>query len=141
MTNIHAKVLINAQFYLKMSLEISKGSYSHSNKSPIDGTGQGAAHSPIVWALTSSVLFKIHQKLSYGMSILKGSFNTKFSITGFVGNANNYTTEQQADLLILKASHDAQRWADLLHVVGTKFNQDKSFYTPILQDFTNAGNP
>src|SRR4051812_41155322 len=57
--NLHGSVLLQAHYHLKTDKGISDGSYNHSDPNPVFGTGQGATHSPIMWAIISSVLFHI----------------------------------------------------------------------------------
>src|SRR5687768_9002204 len=88
---VHATVLSKANYHLKTALKISEISYSHSPKLQVYGTGQGTVHPPILWALTSSILFALYSQLSHGATIIDCNSTDKFSITGFVDDASNYT--------------------------------------------------
>ena len=101
---IHGMVLRDAKYYVKTALGISSNFYQHSEVAPVFGTGQGACHSPLVWAIISSLLFQLHTTSSHGANIISPTGSTKFSISGFVDDANNFTSGYMEPHTLLAAA-------------------------------------
>jgi hypothetical protein len=57
---------LKMKYYTKTLLGASKHSYSHSESSPIFGTGQGSCASPALWLHISSFLMDILDSHSFG---------------------------------------------------------------------------
>jgi hypothetical protein len=117
---MHGKVLEKAKYYVRTATGTSTQSYSHSAEQPVYGTEQGAAHSPIVWAIISSILFKIYTESSVGAKIKSQDAQEKqFSINSFMDDTIIFTTNNQSEgKLFQAANEDAQRWADILFASG-----------------------
>jgi hypothetical protein len=84
-------------YRIKTQLGISKkGSYSHSNDSPVFGTGQGSKSSTHIWNFNSSVLFDTYDRSAYGATYysISGS-KLRIGMTGFVDD--NYPLDWQTD--------------------------------------------
>jgi hypothetical protein len=112
--------------YVSMALGLSGRSDSHSDKSPIYGTGQGSCASLSVWLEICCVLFDCHNQRSYGVNCTSpgGSVSFKTSMTGFAddkkGQTNNMASTYLMPLqeLISQMLSDVQLWGNLLHVSG-----------------------
>jgi hypothetical protein len=91
---MQGNMLLNAVYCIKTQLGISDASYSHSDESPVFGTGQGSSSSPFIWTLLCSAGFDIFDDHCYGaMYTSPGSTKAlKLSITGFVDDNNAQTT-------------------------------------------------
>jgi hypothetical protein len=73
-STIQGHKLQQAVYRIKTQLGISKGSYSHSDDSPVFGTGQGSKSSTHIWNINSSILFDTYNRSAYGA--------TYYSISG-----------------------------------------------------------
>jgi hypothetical protein len=83
---IHGSMLEHAVYRIKTQLGISIGSYSHSDGSPVFGTGQGSTASPPFWLLNCSAYFTIYESKCYGAQYVNmdGSKAIKLGMMGFV---------------------------------------------------------
>jgi hypothetical protein len=94
-TQMQGNMLLKAVYCIKtQQLDISDASYSHSDKFPVFGMGQGSSSSPSIWTLLCSTGFDIFDGHCYGaMYTSPGSTKVlKLGMTGFVDNNNAQTT-------------------------------------------------
>jgi exonuclease III len=146
---LHGTTLEQMRYYVSTALGISKDSYSHSDESPVYGTGQGSCSSPSIWLQICSILFDCHNQRSYGAnySTPDGSVTFKTSMTGFVddtkGQVNDQTSPYPVPLqqLIARMQADAQLWGDLLHVTGGALEIPKCNYYIMKWKFKPSGIP
>jgi hypothetical protein len=61
-----ATTLRKMQFRLRTALGNSTKYYSHSEETPVRGTGQGSCASPSIWLLISSILMDCLKELAGG---------------------------------------------------------------------------
>jgi hypothetical protein len=132
---IHATFFRQAKYKLKTKLGLSKEDYSHCHLHPIYGTGQGSTNSPVIWVLISSRLFDAHATRAHGANFVSpdGSYHLKVFIIGFVDDSyacvNDFTNPiQSPDLLLERATADAQLWNDLLSSSGGALEIAKCVY-------------
>jgi hypothetical protein len=149
MVFINASTLAQAKYVLKTKLDISETFYQHSEFFPIYGSGQGAGNSPGLWGCISSVLFKCYEEKAHGAYFESpdGSIKVKVFMIGFVddtsGSSNDFLHPNQQPLehYVARATHDAQRWNDLLNLTGGALNDLKCSYHFITYEFTISGLP
>ncbi len=55
-TAASTRSLDGASNHVRTDLGVSTGGYTHTNKAPIFGTGQGGGNSPAIWCFISSLL-------------------------------------------------------------------------------------
>jgi hypothetical protein len=122
----NALTLEKAHYRLRTELGLSEECYSHTEDSPIYGTGQGSGNSPMIWCFLSSALFNCYEQTAYGASYATPdkSYQMKLHMVGYVDDSNGQTNMfeeniQSQDVEILdRARHDAQTWHDILHTSG-----------------------
>jgi hypothetical protein len=119
---IQGDMLKHARYFIKTGLGVSNKSYSHSDETQINGTGEGSGGSPTVWAFNGSVYFHLQSKLSTGALYHSATSNESSTIhmTGFV-DANNLQTNENAYFhepdtygIVSHMNHDGQVWQDTL---------------------------
>jgi hypothetical protein len=122
---IHVTFFRQARYKYKTMLGLSDEEYSHCRLHPIYGAGQGSTNSPVVWVLMSSRLFDAHTTRAHGANFVSpvGSYHLKVFMIGFVDHSyacvNDFTNPfQSPDLLLQRATADAQLWNDLLSSSG-----------------------
>jgi hypothetical protein len=128
----------------KTSLGPSRISYSHSESTPIHGTGQGSCSSPSIWLHSSCFLMDILEEHSYGFraSSVNKSLSVKVNNQGFVDdtsimvNGGQDTTE-----LLSRLRHDSQTWSNLLSSSGGVLQLSKCLYYIVDFVFDQTGNP
>ena len=59
-TMTNAKTLKHTAYHIRTEMGLSQSRFSHSERSPIHGTGQGSGNSPMIWSFLSSVLYKCY---------------------------------------------------------------------------------
>jgi hypothetical protein len=141
-------MLLQAVYRIKTQLGIFKGSYSHSDNSPVFGTGQGSKSSTHIWNFNSSVLFDTYNRSAYGATYysISGS-KLQIGMTGFVddNNCNSredaITHEDHSDGIISLMHFDAQVWHDLLWTSGGALELTKCQYHLMDWNFTIVGAP
>jgi hypothetical protein len=147
-STIQGHMLQQAIYRIKTQLGISKGSYSHSNDSPVFGTGQGSKSSTHIWNFNSSVLFDTYDRSAYDATYysISGS-KLRIRMTGFIddNNCNScedaITHEDHSDGIISCMRFDAQLWHDLLWTSGGALELTKCQYHLMDWNFTIAGAP
>ena len=146
---INASTLAAAKYVLKTKLDISESFYQHSEIFPIYGSGQGAGNSSGLWGCISSVLFKCYEEKAIGAHFESPEGNIKVDVymIGFVddnGSSSNdflQPTQQPLAHYVSRATHDAQRWNDVLNLTAGALNDQKCSYHFITYDFTLSGLP
>jgi exonuclease III len=142
---IHGSMLEHAVYRIKTQLGISTDSYTHSDGSPVFGTGQGSTASPPFWLLNCSAYFTIYESKCYGARYVNmdGSKTVKLGMTGFVDDntCNVNSRPEDEATLCLHATHDAQLWNDILWGSGGELEHSKCSYKYLHTDFTPSGIP
>ena len=87
--------------------------YSHCTAYSIHGTGQGSLVSPYIWLIVSSVLFDVHDDISFGMNLstADGTYSLQLSIIRFVDDSRCSTSanpEFTIPEILQEMKHDAQ---------------------------------
>jgi hypothetical protein len=63
LTNV--RTLQHASYHIRTNLGLSESCYSHSEETPIYGTGQGSGNSPMIWCFISSLLYNCYNTQAY----------------------------------------------------------------------------
>jgi ribonuclease HI len=109
---------------LKSKQGISSTFYSHTDKTPIYGNGQGAGDSPSQWSQESSILFDLYENSVQGaqMSFRNGKLATKIPLTAFADDTNLLGNDDHNNgsitSLVEQTKHAFQVWDKLLHATG-----------------------
>ena len=142
---MHGQMLQFAKYRIKTQLGISLQSYSHSDSSPVHGTGQGSCSSPLVWALNCSLYFDVYFDHCYGANYrnIDSTRLLKVGMAGFVDDNGVQTNCHPRDRhnLLSHATHDAQLWSDILWSSGGILEHDKCSYHYLCTDFDKQGAP
>ena len=149
-THSNARTLQLAEYKVRTELGLAKQSYSHSDTSPIYGTGQGSANSPAIWCFLSSTLFDCYDtqaaKASYRDS--NGQGQVELGLIGFVDDCNGQTNQQASDgaphrlpTLLAQTQHNAQKWTDLLNASGGALELSKCSCHILQWQFSMQGAP
>jgi exonuclease III len=144
--NMQGNMLLNAVYKIKTQLGISDASYSHSEESPIFGTGQGSSSSPSIWTLYCSAAFDIYDQHCYGAKYTSTDLSQQLilGMTGFVDDNNAQTTgrpDESEAALAARCTHDAQLWHDILWSTGGALETSKCSYQSMRFDFSSSGVP
>ena len=145
---VQGRTLREVQYKLKTGLGTPTSSYRHSLISPIYGTGQGSASSPVIWLVILNHLMECHDELSHGASYTNYTADNsiKINVVGFVDDCscqvNNHGDQlvSNATLLSLMA-REAQMWRDLLQVSGGELSPNKCSYHFTYYSFSSSGTP
>ena len=145
---VQGKTLSEMKYNLQTGFGISLENYSNSISTPIYGTGQGSAASPITWAVILNALITCHEEKGNGALYydINGKIAVKINVLGFVDDCSGQTTfndmdEQVLDVLKDKMQVDAQLWRDLLYVSGGELSHIKCSYHVTHCQFTHTGEP
>lgn len=141
--------LLNAKYYLKTALQESTCYWSHSNLTPIYGTGQGSGISPGICCSTYSDLFDVHSELCDGSSYINptSTLSTTIHNIGFVDDTTTSVCDQSQfspmslSDLIASIQHDLQCWANLLHLSGGALAVAKTELYLLYWKFSSEGYP
>jgi hypothetical protein len=120
----HATTLEKARYHLKSKHGISENYYSHSERTPIYGNGQGAGDSPSQWSQESALLFDIYESSVPGaqMTLQNGEIATKLPLTAFADDTNLIGNDDDNNLsvtqLVEQTKQAFQVWDKLLHATG-----------------------
>ena len=143
-----AKTLEQIRYHLKTALGISKKFYSHSNTTPVHGSGQGSCASPNIWLLISSILMQCLDLTVPGMlmhGIQKDDEVIQSNIDGFVDDTSIFVNlpfqDQSLKELCASLQHATQTWSELLTASGGKLELPKCFYYILSWRFTSDGDP
>jgi hypothetical protein len=133
---------------LKTKLGLSDEEYSLCRLHPIYGTGQGSTNSPVFWALIFSRLFDAQAARAYGATFVIPDrlFKLQIFMIGFVDDSNACVNDflnpdQSPDVLLERATADAQLWNDLLFCSGGAFEIPKCAYHLAHYGFSASGGP
>jgi hypothetical protein len=135
-TALQAKTLKRMKFRLRTALGDSKQSYSHSQETPIHGTGQGSCASPALWLLISSILMDCISDLGGGMTMndVVSSNIIQQWIDGFVDDTSLFVNlkgdvdkKNDINALHLQLRHDMVLWQELLEASGGMLELSKCF--------------
>ena len=148
MTFSHANTLQKAKYKLKTAVGISEKSYSHSEESPIYGSGQGATNLSNIWLLISSELAKIYDTKANGATLISPNKQlwVIMMILGFVDDVTNQVNDfldnsVTVETLVEKMTHDCQLWSNLLRISGGLLELEKCSYHFIQFEFHPDGTP
>jgi hypothetical protein len=130
------------------SLTLSDEWYQHCEVSPIYGTGQGSANSPVIWGCVSSRAFDAYESKAHGATFVSPDRKHKLQvyIAGFVDDTNASTNDFEAPVqdpmkILQMAQDDAQVWNDLLYRTGGALEVSKCQFHIAHFEFTIAGAP
>jgi hypothetical protein len=141
---IHSTVLLHMKYKIKTALGPSERSYSHSEDTPIFGTGQGSCASPSLWLHISCFLMDILDSHSFGFTATSVTKDTvvKVNNQGFVDDTSIMTNGgQTTDELLGRLQSDAQTWSNLLYSSGGLLELPKCLYYIADYSFDSTGNP
>ena len=145
---VQGKTLEDMKYNLQTGFGISIENYKNSSATPIYGTGQGSAASPIIWVVILNTLITCHEKIGNGAKYFEpnGDIAVKINVVGFVDDCSGQVTFDNCDTEILeilknKMQIDAQLWRDLLHVSGGELSHIKCSYHVTHYKFTHTGAP
>ena len=149
-TQMNAMTLQKAKYHVRTELGLSDTSFSHSDLSPIYGTGQGSGNASILWLFLCCILFDIYDKMSTPARYTHPdrSHETKVSLIGFVddnnGQANKFKAIQSwtnLQRLLRQAQRNANLWALLLCATGGALELAKCSYHILFWKFSIQGAP
>jgi hypothetical protein len=141
---IHAKTLLNMKYFTKTALGPSSSSYSHTDTTPIFGTGQGSCASPSLWLHISSFLMDILDAHSFGFQAVSvtNQSTVKINNQGFVDDTSLMTNGGSSiEELLARLKSDAQTWSNLLYSSGGLLELSKCLYYIVDYTFDQTGNP
>lgn len=141
--------LKEAQYRLKTMFGMSDSSHAHCQAHPLHGTGQGSGSSPVLWVVTSSILFDIHQIKGNGASYTSPDkeISAQFNMLGFVddsaGQVNLFmdNDQSQVERLARLMEEDTQLWSDFLQTSGGASELSKCSYHVTSCGFCQVGTP
>ena len=149
-TKATAETLRLATYKVRTELGIAEVGYSHSDESPVYGTGQGSTFSGQTWTFQSSTLIDCYDKdaIPAEYSSPSGDESVKLGIAGFVDDCNGQTNSFQEDgssatvaKILHHAQHNAQTWTDLLSASGGALEVSKCSCHVLQFRFTAQGAP
>ena len=152
-TKATAETLRLARYKVRTELGIAESGYSHSDDSPVYGTGQGSStfSGQTWWTFTSSTLIDCYDQQASPTEYSNPSGNVKVNIgiAGFVDDCNGQTNKFEADgssdtvsQIITHQAHDnAQCWKDLLSASGGALKVSRCSCHVLQFKFTNQGAP
>ena len=150
-TQMNAKTLKKAKYHVRTELGLSSTSFSHSDLSPIYGTGQGSGNSSMLWLFLCCILFDIYDRMSTPARYTHPdrSKETNVSLIGLVddnnGQANKFNALQlwtNLQRLLRQAQRNANLWAlRLLCATGGALELTKCSYHILFWKFSIQGAP
>ena len=145
---VQGRTLQEMRYNLQTGFGISLEHYTNSSSTPIYGTGQGSAASPIIWVVILNTLICCHETQGNGAVYFDptGNIAVKINVLGFVDDCSGQVTFSDLDSKVLeilktKMQTDAQLWRDLLHVSGGELSHIKFSYHVTHYQFTHTGAP
>ena len=146
---VMANTLRGARYRLKTEAGVSQEHYSHSDTTPIYGTGQGSGNSPTIWCAISSTLFDCQDEATRGAVFWSPNraLRVKFSMVGFVddstGQVNDFAADPQPAPAELQATarREAQHWNDMLHASGGALELKKCSFHHLHWEHEADGQP
>ena len=149
-TQSNGYTLLKAKYHIRTELGLSETSYSHSETTPIYGTGQGSGNSPMIWCFLSSLLYDCYESKAYPAQYCNPDWSNKIQISmiGFVDDSNGqvnsfYETENAETLIemVSRAQSNAADWSNLLHATGGALKLSKCSYHVLFWKFSLQGAP
>jgi Reverse transcriptase (RNA-dependent DNA polymerase) len=145
---MQANTLKNTTFRIRTAMGDSERTYTHTEDTPIHGTGQGSCASPAIWLFISSFIMMILEKEANGMEvhdILKEKDSIIQWIEGFVDDTSLFVNNgfEDTDIVNLKnkLKEDGTWWAGLLPATGGKLELSKCFFYLLTWKYDKKGNP
>jgi hypothetical protein len=141
----HATTLEKARYHLKSKHGISTNYYSHSERTPIYGNGQGAGDSPSQWSQESALLFDLYERSVPGaqMTLQNGEIATKIPLTAFADDTNLLGNDDDNNLSVMQLAEQAKQafqvWDKLLNATGHFLELGKCFCYLSVWDFQDDG--
>ena len=139
-----------ARYYVKTGIGVSTTSYSHSNDSPVFGTGQGSTASMYIWGTLVSRLVDIHERVGHGAAYSYPDGNNGplldivIAILSFVDDCNLSNTGEKHETvkdILQRTQADAQLWNDLIRSSGGALQLTKCFMQVLRFVFATNGAP
>ena len=149
-TKATAETLRLAKYKVRTELGIAEEGYSHSEASPVYGTGQGSTFSGPTLIFQSSTLIDCYDKVAVPAeySSPSGHETVKIGSAGFVDDCNGQTNKFNEDgssatvaHLLSQAQYNAQTWTNLLSASGGALEVSKCSCHVIQFKFTAQGAP
>jgi hypothetical protein len=133
--SVQADNLRYSIYKTRAALGDSSLTYTHTDTTPIHGTGQGSCASPAIWLLISSFIMTILQKTANRMTIEDldpTEQNLLQWIEGFVDDTSIFTNtafdNTNISQLRQRLEQDGTLWSGLLKATGGKLEMQKCFY-------------
>jgi hypothetical protein len=149
-TLVNARTLQHAAYHIRTATGLLSTSYKHNADSPIYGTGQGSANSPMIWCFLSSVLYQCYDTKAFEAKYSNPdrSNQVSMSMLGFVDDSNGQVNMFEEDdsikvfsLTHSRATHNATTWAKLLGATGGALELPKCSYHALYWKFSAQGAP
>jgi hypothetical protein len=144
---MHGKTLRHARYYLKTKYGISDTYYSHSDKTPIYGNGQGAGDSPSQWNQESAVLISLFHERAKGAEIIHpiSRKRTLVVMTAFADDTtlhgNTLNGDRKPSDLAQEVQMDLTHWNKYLYAAGHFLELTKCACYLIIWGFDADGIP
>ena len=142
----HARVITQAKFHIKSLLGISDLFYTHSEDSPVYGTGQGTGDSSNQWGMLSSIILRImHERANSAHFEAPDKSETEdVSNTAFVDDTSGYQNEYNREedtirTLIEMMKEDVTNWDQLLLATGGMLELIKCLFFLTIWKFNEDG--
>lgn len=122
-TEMHARTLKHAKYYLKTQNGVSEMFYSN-DTTPVYGNGQGAGDSPSQWSQESAMLLKLYEERVQGtsMSLRTGETIARLPMAAFADDinllGNNDKNNKSRVELVQEVQMAFSTWDKLLHATG-----------------------
>ena len=141
--------LYHAKYFLRTAASQSSSYWTHSNTTPIYGTGQGSGISPGVCCITYSDLSDIHTTLSTGATYLRPDCTSSITINniGFVHDTTTTIADHKlnqslsATSLLSTLQHNLQQWSNVLTISGGALELNKTSVFLLRWLFHDNGTP
>ena len=149
-TTTNAKTLQHAAYHIRTEMGLSQTSYSHTENSPIYGTGQGSGNSPMIWCFLSSVLYDCYGSNAHAATYSNPDHTNSisWSMIGFVDDSNGQVnvfsegdSSETLSKMHVRAQHNAQEWANLLGATGGALELSKCSFHLLHWRFSMQGAP
>jgi hypothetical protein len=151
--HLHGLFLEQARYHVKTALGTSTAYYSHTTETPIDGTGQGAKPSPVLWLGQSTAVMDLMNTPQLVMPDPRNVLRIARQNDGYVDDVTGWTNyisqllddphanDQTATQTLRQLQEVAQRWETLLTSTGGQLELSKCFYYIVQWTFDRHGQP
>ena len=145
--DLQARTIRKMQFHIKTALGISKDCYTHSEETPLHGSGQGSGSSAPIWLFISSIIMDCFEDIASGMTMANMDGTEKITqwIDGFVDDTSIFTNQDSTNddptTTATTLQQDAVEWNALLAATGGKLELTKCFFYILHWKFDAEGNP